>query len=110
MYIGGTPLFDEASGERKDRFVYILEKHNGLLKELRRRYSPKGPVPPPVDAEVQERIDAWLREKGLNIYGDKPDTQYPNWSPLFDEENKVLRDRYRYLLDKLPELKEAVGA
>lgn len=32
MYAGGTPLFDEQTGIRKDRFEYILEKH----PELRR--------------------------------------------------------------------------
>jgi hypothetical protein len=27
MYTGGTPLFNEATGQKKDRFEYILEKH-----------------------------------------------------------------------------------
>lgn len=32
MYAGGTPLFDEMTGRRKDKYEYILEKH----PELRR--------------------------------------------------------------------------
>jgi hypothetical protein len=27
MYAGGTPLFDERTGERKDRIGYVLERH-----------------------------------------------------------------------------------
>jgi hypothetical protein len=26
MYAGGTPLFDERTGERKDRIAYVLER------------------------------------------------------------------------------------
>lgn len=31
VYIGGTPLFDEKTGEWKDRYEYILERHPELL-------------------------------------------------------------------------------
>lgn len=31
VYIGGTPLFDEQTGRRKDRLEYILERHPELL-------------------------------------------------------------------------------
>ena len=30
MYAGGTPLFDERTGTKKDRYEYILEKHPEL--------------------------------------------------------------------------------
>ena len=30
MYAGGTPLFDERTGAKKDRYEYILEKHPEL--------------------------------------------------------------------------------
>jgi hypothetical protein len=30
MYAGGTPLFDESSGRRTDRYDYILSKHPEL--------------------------------------------------------------------------------
>lgn len=32
MYAGGTPLFDERTGNTKDRYEYILEKHPELKK------------------------------------------------------------------------------
>jgi len=30
LYLGGTPLFDERTGRRKDRYEYILDKHPEL--------------------------------------------------------------------------------
>ena len=30
MYMGGSPLFDERSGQRKDRYEHILQKHPEL--------------------------------------------------------------------------------
>ncbi|MCC6728849.1 MAG: hypothetical protein IT208_05870 [Chthonomonadales bacterium] len=32
VYAGGTPLFDERTGKRRDRYEYILDRH----PELRR--------------------------------------------------------------------------
>lgn len=32
MYLGGTPLFNEATGKSKDKYEYILEKHPELRK------------------------------------------------------------------------------
>ncbi|MDD5071850.1 MAG: hypothetical protein PHQ42_03900 [Patescibacteria group bacterium] len=34
MYAGGTPLFNEATGESIDRYDYILKNHPNLLDEL----------------------------------------------------------------------------
>ncbi len=34
MYAGGTPLFNEATGEITDRYEYILKNHPELTKEL----------------------------------------------------------------------------
>ncbi|MFH1822527.1 MAG: hypothetical protein ABH830_02390 [Patescibacteria group bacterium] len=34
VYIGGTPLFNEATGASLDRFDYILNNHPDLLDEL----------------------------------------------------------------------------
>jgi hypothetical protein len=34
MYTGGTPLFNETTGENKDKYEYILEKHPELIDEL----------------------------------------------------------------------------
>lgn len=34
LYTGGTPLFDEATGEARDRFEYILENNPEIISEL----------------------------------------------------------------------------
>ena len=34
MYIGGTPLFDEATGKTRNRFEYILENNPELVEQL----------------------------------------------------------------------------
>jgi len=34
MYAGGTPLFNEATGESIDRYDYILNNHLNLLNEI----------------------------------------------------------------------------
>jgi hypothetical protein len=39
MYAGGTPLFDERTGERKERVSYVLEHH----AEARRACGDAGP-------------------------------------------------------------------
>lgn len=33
MYTGGTPLFNEMTGQMKDRYQYILEKHRDWLPQ-----------------------------------------------------------------------------
>ena len=35
MYTGGTPLFNEATGESIDRFEYILKKHPEIINILK---------------------------------------------------------------------------
>jgi len=34
MYVGGTPLFNEATGESVDRYDYIFKNHPNILGEL----------------------------------------------------------------------------
>jgi hypothetical protein len=55
---------------------------------------------------MQRRIDEWIARHGLNDYGDPPGTMYRGGSPLFDERTGVLKDRYLYILEHHPELKE----
>jgi hypothetical protein len=33
VYAGGTPLFNEMTGQQKDRYEYILERHPELRKK-----------------------------------------------------------------------------
>jgi hypothetical protein len=77
------------------------------------------PVPPPqmheppaergqssVDDQLRRRIDDWIKRNGLNPYGDPPGTMYSGSTPLFDERTGDVKDRYLYILEQHPELKD----
>jgi hypothetical protein len=51
-------------------------------------------------------VDQWLKERGLNQYGDPPDTLYAGGTPLFDEETGERTDRLEYVFKRHPELRE----
>lgn len=67
-------------------------------------------APPPHENRMKEtqhqRIDRWIATRGLNLYGDPPDTMYMGGSPLFDERTGILEDRYDYILKRHPELRD----
>jgi hypothetical protein len=60
----------------------------------------------PVDDTTKKRIDDWIKKNGRNEYGDPKDTHYAGGNPLFDERSPKLKDRYEYILEKNPELRE----
>jgi hypothetical protein len=59
-----------------------------------------------IDDTTKQRIDRWIKQKGLNSYGDPKDTVYAGGTPLFDERTGRTRDRYDYILERHPELKK----
>lgn len=59
-----------------------------------------------IDDATRARIDRWIQEKGLNPYGDPKDTVYVGGTPLFDERTGRARDRYEYILERHPELRQ----
>ncbi len=66
-------------------------------------------APPPenrMKETLHQRIDRWIASRGLNLYGDPPDTMYTGGSPLFDERTGILEDRYDYILKQHPELRD----
>jgi hypothetical protein len=60
---------------------------------------------PPIDDDTKQRVDRFIRERGLNDYGDPKDTMYAGGTPLFDEMTGRRLDRYQYILKKHPELR-----
>lgn len=60
---------------------------------------------PYIDDETKGRIDQWIRERGLNTYGDPKDTVYAGGNPLFSEKTGGQMDRYEYILRRHPELR-----
>lgn len=65
-------------------------------------WSESGHATAPISASEKSRIDGWLRQSGLNEYGDAPDTLYAGGTPLFVEVSQKLLDRYEYLEKKFP--------
>ena len=58
-----------------------------------------------IDDDTRRRIDQWIREHGLNQYGDAKDTVYAGGTPLFNEMTGRTLDRYEYILKRHPELR-----
>lgn len=52
-------------------------------------------------------VDAWLKARGLNEFGDPPGTMYMGGTPLFDEATGERRDRIEYVIEKHPEVAQA---
>lgn len=55
------------------------------------------------DDQQLEGIDAWLRSRDLNEYGDPEGSMYTGGTPLFDEQTGETVHRLNYLLKKFPE-------
>jgi hypothetical protein len=61
--------------------------------------APKQPA-----AAAQSCLDRQLAAKGLNQFGDPPDTVYPGGTPLFDEKTGKRTDRAAYVFARHPDI------
>jgi len=52
---------------------------------------------------MASRIDRWLRERGLNPFGDPPGTDYAGGTPLYDERTGRTEDREEHVRRKHPD-------
>ena len=68
------------------------------------------PGSPPTAAAPESCLDRQLKAKGLNPFGDPPDTFYAGGTPLFDEKTGRSVPREQYVLAKHPDLARACGA
>ena len=59
-----------------------------------------------VDEATKKRIDAWIKAEGRNDFGDPKGTNYAGGTPLFDMRTGRTRDRYDYILERNPHLKQ----
>ncbi len=67
----------------------------------------KGGTSPMATPPAQSCLDAQLSAKGLNEYGDPPDTMYTGGTPLFDEKTGRRTAREDYVFEKHPDLARA---
>ncbi len=60
-------------------------------------------------SEAQKQAVAdWLKSNQLNDYGDAGNTVYTGGTPLFNEATGETKNRFEYLLEKFPALKEVI--
>ena len=97
-YPGGTPLFDEATGESFSKYDYIKKQHPETPWNHQRTVL----LTVISDGEKNE-IDRWISANGLNKYGDQVGRMYLGGTPLFDEATGTSKDRYEYIVEKHPE-------
>lgn len=97
VYPGGSPLFDEANGEARDRYEYIRSNH---------RDRPWNDIDPAWLTEFATGEEAlfrqWAQKQGLNQYGDSGDMMYAGGTPLFDERTGKSIPLASYVLVKYP--------
>ena len=58
--------------------------------------------------EQKEKIDRWLEKNNLNRYGDAIGTIYTGGTPLFNELTGEAKERFQYLLEKMPDVLERI--
>jgi hypothetical protein len=68
--------------------------------------------PPPATPRPSEEqcLDAWLSARGLNAYGDPPDTVYAGGNPAFNESTGESVPRPEWVYRRRPGAREACGA
>ena len=75
-----------------------------LLALLACNGRPRGPA-----GIFQSCMDQQLMAKGLNQFGDPPDTMYSGGSPIFNEKTGKSYDRLQYVFERHPDIARACG-
>ena len=65
---------------------------------------PSAKPPAPKPPAPQSCLDRELAARGLNSFGDPPDTAYPGGTPLFNEATGKSTDRAAYIFARHPEI------
>jgi hypothetical protein len=58
----------------------------------------------------QSCLDRELSARGLNQYGDPPDTMYPGGTPLFEEKSGKRTDRAEYVFSRHADIRSACAS
>ena len=58
--------------------------------------------------EQKKKIDEWLKNNGLNRYGDTIGVMYAGGTPLFNEKTGEAIDRFEHILKKIPDMLEKI--
>ena len=61
-----------------------------------------------LNRDHKEKIDKWLAENNLNRYGDAIGIFYTGGTPLFNEATGESKERFEYILEKIPDILEKI--
>ena len=62
-----------------------------------------------LNKEQKEKIEAWIKDEGLNRYADPADTYYTGGTPLFNEATGETIERFEYILENNKEVIKLLG-
>lgn len=57
----------------------------------------------------KKAIDEWLKKNSLNRYGDEEETDYTGGTPLMNEETGETKNRFEYILERIPDILNKIG-
>ena len=61
-----------------------------------------------LNKEQKDKIENWIKDEGLNRYGDQEDTYYTGGTPLFNEASGETIERFEYIIENNKELLEKI--
>jgi predicted Holliday junction resolvase-like endonuclease len=62
-----------------------------------------------INDDIKKQVENWIEDNDLNRYGDIVGTIYAGGTPLFDEVTSKAIDRYYYIINSHPELKDILN-
>ncbi len=62
-----------------------------------------------VTDDIKKQVEQWIEGNDLNRYGDMVGTIYAGGTPLFNEVTSKAIDRYDYIINSHPELKDILN-
>jgi hypothetical protein len=102
----GLKILDDNLGKTLNNFQG--GQQNSVLDLFNKKNEKASTTAETLTAEQKNKIDDWLEKKGLNKYGDAKNAVYTGGTPLFDEKTGKAFERYEYILNKFPNILQAI--
>ena len=101
--LGASSCTDNALNTAKDTAIKGVQVANKVVRESGDGYIRN------LTEKQKQAIDNWLKSNDLNEYGDESGTEYSEGNPLFDQKSGESINRFVYLFEKYPNLKDVVN-
>ncbi len=86
--------FQDSSEENANDFIKDTKENIGEVVEL--------------SEEQKGKVDKWLEGNDFNKFGDALGTMYAGGTPLFNEATGEIKDRFEYIMEKIPDILEKI--